>query len=128
MSAPMINVTLPDGTVLEVPPDSSIGDVAAAIGPGLAKAAVAGQIDGETVDLGTPLAGDAAVRILTERDEDALAVLRHSAAHVLATAVRDAAVQRVVPRVPAREREAAFASEGLRTPRGACGARAGVAV
>ena len=70
MSAPMINLTLPDGTVLEVPPDSSIGDVAAAIGPGLAKAAVAGQIDGETVDLGTPLAGDAAVRILTERDED----------------------------------------------------------
>ena len=89
MSAPMINVTLPDGTVLEVPPDSSIGDVAAAIGPGLAKAAVAGQIDGETVDLGTPLAGDAAVRILTERDEDALAVLRHSAAHVLAPAVRE---------------------------------------
>ena len=89
MSAPMINVTLPDGTVLEVPPDSSIGDVAAAIGPGLAKAAVAGQIDGETVDLGTKLSGDAAVRILTERDKDALAVLRHSAAHVLATAVRE---------------------------------------
>ena len=89
MSAPMINVTLPDGTVLEVHPDSSIRDVAAAIGPGLAKAAVAGQIDGETVDLGTPLSGDAAVRILTERDEDALAVLRHSAAHVLATAVRE---------------------------------------
>jgi threonyl-tRNA synthetase len=89
MSAPMINVTLPDGTVLEVPSGSSIGDVAAAIGPGLAKAAVAGQIDGETVDLGTRLSGDAAVRILTERDEDALAVLRHSAAHVLATAVRE---------------------------------------
>jgi len=85
----MINVTLPDGTVLEVPPESSIGDVAAAIGPGLAKAAIAGQIDGETVDLGTRLSGDAAVRILTERDADALAVLRHSAAHVLATAVRE---------------------------------------
>ncbi len=89
MSAPMINVTLPDGTVLEVPSGSSIGDVAAAIGPGLAKAAVAGQIDGETVDLNTPVSGGAAVRILTERDEDALAVLRHSAAHVLATAVRE---------------------------------------
>ena len=89
MSAPMIKVMLPNGTVLEVPPDSTIGDVAAAIGPGLAKAAVAGQIDGETVDLGTPLSGDAAVRILTERDADALAVLRHSAAHVLATAVRE---------------------------------------
>ncbi len=89
MSAPMINVTLPDGTVLEVPPESSIGDVAAAIGPGLAKAAVAGQINGETVDLGTLLSGDATVRILTERDDDALAVLRHSAAHVLATAVRE---------------------------------------
>jgi threonyl-tRNA synthetase len=85
----MINVTLPDGTVLEVPSGSSIGDVAAAIGPGLAKAAVAGQIDGETVDLNTPVSGGAAVRILTERDEDALAVLRHSAAHVLATAVRE---------------------------------------
>ena len=71
MSAPMINVTLPDGTVLEVPPDSTLGDVAAAIGPGLAKAAVAGQIDGETVDLGARLSGEAAVRILTERDEDA---------------------------------------------------------
>ena len=89
MSAPMINVTLPDGTVLEVAPKSSIGDVAAAIGPGLAKAAVAGQINGETVDLGTLLSGDATVRILTERDDDALAVLRHSAAHVLATAVRE---------------------------------------
>ena len=89
MSAPMINVTLPDGTVLEVPPESSIADVAAAIGPGLAKAAVAGQIDGETVDLSARLSRDAAVRILTERDEDALAVLRHSAAHVLATAVRE---------------------------------------
>ena len=89
MSAPMIKVTLPDGTVLEVPPDSTLGDVAAAIGPGLAKAAVAGQIDGETVDLGARLSGDAPIRILTERDEDALAVLRHSAAHVLATAVRE---------------------------------------
>ena len=65
MSAPMINVTLPDGTVLEVPADSSIGDVAAAIGPGLAKAAVAGQIDGETVALGASIPGDAPVRILT---------------------------------------------------------------
>ncbi len=89
MSAPMINVTLPDGTVLEVPSESSIGDVAAAIGPGLAKAAVAGQIDGETVDLGTLISEDASVRILTDRDEDALVVLRHSAAHVLATAVRE---------------------------------------
>jgi threonyl-tRNA synthetase len=89
MSAPMINVILPDGTRLEVPAGSSVGDVAAAIGPGLAKAAVAGQIDGETVDLGTSLSGDAEIRILTERDDDALAVLRHSAAHVLATAVRE---------------------------------------
>ena len=89
MSAPMINVTLPDGTVLEVPLDSSSGDVAATIGPGLAKAAIAGQIDGETVDLGARLSEDAEVRILTARDDDALAVLRHSAAHVLATAVRE---------------------------------------
>ena len=89
MSDPMINVTLPDDSVLEMAPGSTIGDVAAQIGPGLAKAAVAGQVDGETVDLGYALERSAAVRILTARDEEALVVLRHSAAHVLATAVRE---------------------------------------
>jgi threonyl-tRNA synthetase len=85
----MIRVTLPDGSVKEVPRGSTAGDVAAAIGPGLAKAAVAAQADGTTVSLMEPLTSDVALRILTERDEDALPVLRHSAAHILATAVRD---------------------------------------
>ena len=84
----VLRATLPDGSVKELPAGSTAGDVAAAIGPGLAKAAVAAVVDDEVVDLVRPLEGEVALRILTERDEDALAVLRHSAAHVLATAVR----------------------------------------
>ena len=84
----LLRATLPDGSVKELPGGSTAGDVAAAIGPGLAKASVAAVVDGEVVDLMRPLQGEVELRILTERDEDALAVLRHSAAHVLATAVR----------------------------------------
>jgi threonyl-tRNA synthetase len=89
MASDTIQVTLPDGKVLELPRGSTPGDVAAAIGPGLAKAALAAVVDGETVDLGRPLEGDCELRILTERDPEALPVLRHSAAHLLATAVRN---------------------------------------
>jgi threonyl-tRNA synthetase len=85
----MINVTLPDGTVLKLPRGSTPRDVAEAIGPGLAKAALGAQINGEIVDLMVPLEEDAEIRILTSRDEEALLLLRHSAAHVLATAVRE---------------------------------------
>lgn len=84
-----IKVTLPDGTVLEMPEGSTVGDAAAAIGPGLAKAALAGAVDGQTVDLFHVIEADAALTIMTERDPDALPLLRHSAAHVLATAVRE---------------------------------------
>ncbi len=84
-----IEVTLPDGTVLDLPSGSTAGDVAAAIGPGLAKAALGAVVDGETVDLMFPIEGDVGIRILTARDEEALGLLRHSAAHVLATAVRE---------------------------------------
>ena len=84
-----IKVTLPDGTVLEVPEGSTVGDVAAAIGPGLAKAALAGEVDGQTVDLFDAIEADTSLKIITERDPEALALLRHSAAHVLATAVRE---------------------------------------
>jgi threonyl-tRNA synthetase len=86
-SAPL-RAILPDGNVLELPPGSSAGDVAASIGPGLAKAALAAVVDGETVDLDRPLEGEVGIRLITERDPEALALLRHSAAHVLATAVR----------------------------------------
>jgi threonyl-tRNA synthetase len=86
--ADMLRAKLPDGSVRELPAGSTAGDIAAEIGPGLARAAVAAVVDGETVDLMRPLEGEVELRILTERDEDALPVLRHSAAHVLATAVR----------------------------------------
>ena len=84
-----IQVRLPDGSPVEVPRGSSAADIAAGIGPGLARAALAAVVDDEVVDLARPISPGAEVRILTSRDDDALPVLRHSAAHVLATAVRE---------------------------------------
>ena len=84
-----ITVSLPDGRDLTLPAGSTAADLAATIGPGLARAALAAVVDGEIVDLDRPLADGASVRLLTERDPEALGVLRHSAAHVLATAVRE---------------------------------------
>ena len=89
MSSEEIRITLPNGDVLEMERGSSSRDVAASIGPGLAKAAVAAVVGGETVGLTEPIEEDAEVRILTDKDPESLAVLRHSAAHVLATAVRE---------------------------------------
>lgn len=89
MADESIQVRLPDGSPVEAPRGSSAADIAASIGPGLARAALAAVVNGETVDLGRPLPEDSEVRILTSRDADALPVLRHSAAHVLATAVRE---------------------------------------
>jgi threonyl-tRNA synthetase len=89
MANEMINVTLPDGKVLELRKGSSAGDVAGAIGPGLAKAALGAVVDDEVVDLFFPIQSDTEIRILTSRDPEALGLLRHSAAHVLATAVRE---------------------------------------
>ncbi len=84
-----VSVTLPDGKKHELPEGSSAADLAVAIGPGLARVALAAVVDGEIVDLGRPLQDGASVRLLTPRDPEALGVLRHSAAHVLATAVRE---------------------------------------
>ena len=89
MSIEQIRITLPNGDVLEVDGGSTAGDVAAAIGPGLAKAAVAAVVNGETVGLAEPIEADAAISILTEKNPESLVVLRHSAAHILATAVRE---------------------------------------
>lgn len=89
MSSEQIRITLPNGDVLEMDAGSTAGDVAASIGPGLAKAAVAAVVNGDTVGLMEPIDGDAEIRILTDRDPESLTVLRHSAAHVLATAVRE---------------------------------------
>ena len=89
MNAPSIHVTLPDGKSVALPEGATAAALAAAIGPGLARAALAAIVDGEIVDLDRPLRDGASVRLLTERDPEALGVLRHSAAHVLATAVRE---------------------------------------
>jgi threonyl-tRNA synthetase len=83
-----VKVTLPDGSVREVERGAPVLAVAEAIGARLAKAALAGKVDGRVVDLSRPLEHDAAVEIITDRSPEAAAVLRHSAAHVLATAVR----------------------------------------
>ncbi len=89
MNSEPIRVTLPDGRAVALPPGSSAATLAAEIGPGLARAALAASVDGEIVDLNRPLADGASVRLLTDRDPESLGVLRHSAAHVLATAVRE---------------------------------------
>jgi threonyl-tRNA synthetase len=83
-----IKVTLPDGSVREYPAGTTVRDVAESIGSRLAKAAIGGKVNGAVVDIDRPIADDAAVEILTEKSGDALGVLRHSTAHVLATAVR----------------------------------------
>ncbi|PKB14182.1 threonyl-tRNA synthetase [Novosphingobium kunmingense] len=85
----VLKISLPDGSVREMPAGSTPADVAAAIGPGLAKAAIAARIDGDLVDLSRPFTKDAALALVTNRDEaDALELARHDFAHVLAEAVQ----------------------------------------
>jgi threonyl-tRNA synthetase len=84
----MIRLTLPDGRQLELPEYATALDAAQQIGPRLAQAAVGAKVDGRVIDLMTPIRQDAQLQILTEKDENALDIMRHSAAHVLATAVR----------------------------------------
>ena len=84
-----LRLTLPDGSVREMPAGSTGRDLAASIGAGLAKAALAIRVNGQVRDLDRPIEGDATVAILTDRDPAALELLRHSAAHILATAVRE---------------------------------------
>jgi threonyl-tRNA synthetase len=83
-----IQVGLPDGRTLTVPRGASVLDVARKIGPGLARAALAGRVDGRLVDLRAPLSRDAALQIVTDRDPQAAEVIRHSAEHVMADAVK----------------------------------------
>jgi threonyl-tRNA synthetase len=82
-----ISVTLPDGSSRRMPAGSTPGDVAAAISPRLAKAALAAYVDDRLVDLTAPLTADARVRIVTADNPDALHLVRHSTAHLLAAAV-----------------------------------------
>ncbi|MFI5318067.1 MAG: threonine--tRNA ligase [Myxococcota bacterium] len=83
-----IEVGLPDGRKLAVRSGATVLEVAAQIGPGLAKAALAGRIDGRLVDLRAPLTRDVALQIVTDRDAQAGEVIRHSAEHVMADAVK----------------------------------------
>jgi threonyl-tRNA synthetase len=82
-----VTVTLPDGSSRSVPAGMPIRDVAGQISPGLARAALAGIVDGKMVDLSHPVDHDAAVRIVTDRSPEALALARHSTAHLMAAAV-----------------------------------------
>ena len=84
-----ITVTLPDGTPLELHEGASGADAAAAIGPGLAKAALAIRVGEELRDLSAPLPDGAGIAILTDRDPEALELIRHDAAHVMAEAVQE---------------------------------------
>ncbi|WP_066659925.1 MULTISPECIES: threonine--tRNA ligase [unclassified Sphingomonas] len=87
--AQLLSITLPDGSVRQVAPGTTPGDIAAAIGPGLAKAAIAARVDGELRDINRPLEKDSALALVTARDEaDALELARHDFAHILAEAVQ----------------------------------------
>ena len=85
----MFRITLPDGSSREVAPGTTPADIAAAIGPGLLKAALAARVNGEVRDLGRPFEGDADLQLVTARDEaDAIELARHDYAHVMAEAVQ----------------------------------------
>ncbi len=84
----MPNVTLPDGTVKTFDQSLTVADVASSIGSGLAKAAIAGEIDGQLVDTSYVIESDASLAIITNKDDKALEVIRHSTAHLLAQATQ----------------------------------------
>ncbi len=84
-----ISVYLPDGSSKELEAGATVADCAAAIGAGLAKAAVAGKVDGELVGLDAPLADGARVEIVTKTSPEGLGILRHSTAHIMAEAVQE---------------------------------------
>src|SRR6478736_1493862 len=84
----MASIKLPDGSIREIPDGSTVQQLAESIGKGLARAAIAGKVDGKVVDVSTKLSGDHSVSILTDRDPEALLVLRHSTAHVMAEAIQ----------------------------------------
>ena len=85
----MISIQLPDGSRREYPAPLTVGDVAASIGAGLAKAALGGKVDGKLVDLSHVIDKDASLAIVTDKDADGLDMIRHSTAHLLAYAVKE---------------------------------------
>ena len=85
----MINIRLPDGSVRPFEAPVSVAQVADAIGPGLAKAALAGKVDGKLVDTSFVVDRDDELTIVTDKDPEGLEVLRHSTAHLVAYAVKE---------------------------------------
>ncbi|MBI3149191.1 MAG: threonine--tRNA ligase [Betaproteobacteria bacterium] len=85
----MLNIKLPDGSVRSFPAPVSVAQVAASIGAGLARAALAGRVDGKLVDTSQVIERDAELAIITERDTEGLEIIRHSTAHLLAYAVKE---------------------------------------
>jgi threonyl-tRNA synthetase len=85
----MPNIRLPDGAVKAFPGPVTVAEIAQSIGPGLAKAALAGRVDGKLVDTSFRIERDADVAIVTDKDKDGLELLRHSTAHLLAYAVKE---------------------------------------
>jgi threonyl-tRNA synthetase len=88
-SSNMVQITLPDGSLREFPGPVTVAEVAASIGAGLAKAALAGKVDGKVVDTSFSINSNAQLAIVTAKDADGLEVVRHSTAHLLAYAVKD---------------------------------------
>jgi len=84
-----MHVQLPDGSNKEVPDGATVADVAASIGKGLAKAAIAGKVNGKVVDVYTPVPDDAKIEIVTPKSEAGLDTIRHSTAHLMAMAVQE---------------------------------------
>ena len=84
----MVAITLPDGSVKNFEGNTSVMEVAQSIGPGLAKATVAGRVNGHLVDASDPIAYDAKVEIVTAKDDDGVDIIRHSCAHLLGHAVK----------------------------------------
>ena len=85
----MLQITLPDGSQRAYPGPVTVAEVAASIGAGLAKAALAGKVDGKVVDTSYQITQDSALSILTAKDPEGLEVIRHSTAHLLAYAVKE---------------------------------------
>ena len=83
----MAQVTLPDGSTLEIADGTTAKQLAEQIGPGLARAAVAAKINGQLVDLSTPITADATIQIITLAETEGLEIMRHSCAHIMAEAI-----------------------------------------
>ena len=84
----MLNITLPDGSVRQYEAPVTVAQIAASIGAGLAKATVAGKVNGRLVDACDPITEDSTVQIITPKDKEGVEIIRHSCAHLVGHAVK----------------------------------------